>query len=138
MKFKANTLEDLEEIAEAFLELFAHHQIFAFKGEMGVGKTTFISYLAKKMGIEEQVSSPTFGYVNEYESPRFGIVYHFDLYRINDEEEALDIGIEDYIYGNHIVFIEWAENIANLLPENCVWVNMTKVNNEGRTIEVII
>jgi len=60
------------------------------------------------------------------------------LYRINDEEEALDIGIEDYIYDNHIVFIEWAENIANLLPENCVWVNMTKVNNEGRTIEVII
>lgn len=138
MKFQANTIEDLKEISQDFLTLFKQHQVFAFKGEMGVGKTTFISYLAKAMGIEEQVSSPTFGYVNEYESPDFGVVYHFDLYRIDNEEEALEIGIEDYIYEDHIVFIEWAENIANLLPENCVWVNMTKENDEGRTIEVDI
>lgn len=138
MKFQANTIEDLKEISQDFLTLFKEHQVFAFKGEMGVGKTTFISYLAKAMGIEEQVSSPTFGYVNEYESPDFGVVYHFDLYRIDNEEEALEIGIEDYIYEDHIVFIEWAENIANLLPENCVWVNMTKENDEGRTIEVDI
>ena len=138
MEFYAHTEEDLIKISMDFLNLFDDHRVFAFKGEMGAGKTTFISYLAKAMGIVDAVSSPTYGYVNEYESPFYGTVYHFDLYRIESEEEAYDIGIEEYIYGDNIVFLEWAENIENLLPEDCVWVNITKDDQDGREIEVDI
>ncbi|HZH87160.1 MAG TPA: tRNA (adenosine(37)-N6)-threonylcarbamoyltransferase complex ATPase subunit type 1 TsaE [Brumimicrobium sp.] len=138
MKFYAQTEKDLISVSTAFLNLIEDHKVFAFKGEMGAGKTTFISYLAKAMGIVDDVSSPTYGYVNEYESPFYGTVYHFDLYRIESEDEAYDIGIEEYIYGENIVFLEWAENIQNLLPEDCVWVNITKDDQEGREIEVDI
>jgi tRNA threonylcarbamoyladenosine biosynthesis protein TsaE len=138
MKFYAPTENDLISISTDFLNLIEDHKVFAFKGEMGAGKTTFISYLAKAMGIEDDVSSPTYGYVNEYESPFYGTVYHFDLYRIEREDEAYDIGIEEYIYGENIVFLEWAENIHNLLPEDCVWVNITKDDQDGREIEVDI
>lgn len=138
MNYHAHTEEDLIFISKDFLNLFDEHRVFAFKGEMGAGKTTFISYLAKAMGIVDAVSSPTYGYVNEYESPYYETVYHFDLYRVESEDEAYGIGIEEYIYGESIVFIEWAENIANLLPEDCVWVNITKDDQEGRVIEVDI
>jgi len=138
MKFYAQTEKVLISVSTAFLNLIEDHKVFAFKGEMGAGKTTFISYLAKAMGIVDDVSSPTYGYVNEYESPFYGTVYHFDLYRIESEDEAYDIGIEEYIYGENIVFLEWAENIQNLLPEDCVWVNITKDDQEGREIEVDI
>ena len=138
MKFHARTEEDLIKISKDFLYLIDEHKVFAFKGEMGAGKTTFISYLAKAMGIVDAVSSPTYGYVNEYESPYYGTVYHFDLYRIESEEEAYDIGIEEYIYGDNIVLIEWAENIENLLPEDCVWVSISKDDQDGREIEVDI
>ena len=136
MKFYASKESDLIHVSTAFLEAVEGHRVFAFKGEMGAGKTTFISYLAKAMGITDEVSSPTYAYVNEYESPFYGIVYHFDLYRITDESEAFDIGIEEYLYGDNFVFLEWAENIDNLLPENSVWVTITKDDNDSRTIEV--
>lgn len=138
MEFNARTESDLTNICQEFLHLFNNHTVFAFKGEMGVGKTTFISYLAKAMDIVERVSSPTFGYVNEYQSETFGTVYHFDLYRIESEEEAYDIGIEEYIYGNDIVLIEWAEKMENILPESCVWVNLTKEKNGSRKIEITL
>lgn len=136
MKFYARTENDLINISTEILTLLKDNRCFAFKGEMGVGKTTFISYLAKAMGVEDDISSPTYGYVNEYQSPYFGTVYHFDLYRIESEEEAYDIGIEEYLYGDDIVFIEWAENIENLLPEDCVWISMRKNDHDGREIEV--
>ena len=135
MKFIAKTEQELVSISKQFIELVNPKRCFAFKGEMGVGKTTFISYLTKELGIEEETSSPTYGYLNEYVGPN-NIIYHFDLYRIESEEEAYDIGIEEYIYGEHWVFIEWAENIANLLPKNCVWVNITKNKLDERIIEV--
>lgn len=134
-EFYAAKESDLIQISTAFLNTFKKDTIFAFYAEMGVGKTTFIRYLAKAMGIEDEVSSPTYGFVNEYESPYFGVVHHFDLYRITDEEEAYDIGIEEYLYGDEKVFIEWAENIDNLLPESCVRVTITKDDRGGRRIE---
>src|SRR5690554_4632977 len=120
MKFYTNREEDLKVIAKEFKKLLNDHKVFAFAVEMAVGKTTFISYLAKELGVKEQVNSPTFGYVNQYFSEKFGTIYHFDLYRISDEEEAYDIGIEEYIYDENIVFLEWSENIEKLLPENHV------------------
>lgn len=138
MKFYAETEEDLKAIGKQLLEYVSPNKVLAFKGDMGVGKTTFISYLAQTMGVQEQVSSPTYGYVNEYESPEYGLIYHFDLYRIEDEEEAYDIGIEEYIYDDNWVFLEWAEKIDNLLPDNCVWIHITKDEKEGRNIEVTL
>ncbi|MEX1190445.1 MAG: tRNA (adenosine(37)-N6)-threonylcarbamoyltransferase complex ATPase subunit type 1 TsaE [Brumimicrobium sp.] len=136
MKYCAKKESDLIHISTKFLEDVEGYNIFAFRGEMGVGKTTFISYLARAMGITDKVSSPTYAYINEYESPFYGTVYHFDLYRITDENEAYDIGIEEYLYGDARVFLEWAENIDNLLPDNCVWVTITKDDDGIRTIEV--
>lgn len=136
MKYCARKESDLVDISTRFLNDIEDKHIFAFRGEMGAGKTTFISYIARAMGITDEVTSPTYAYIHEYESPFYGTVYHFDLYRITDEEEAYDIGIEEYLYGDDYVFLEWAENIDNLLPDNCVWITITKDENDVRTIEV--
>ena len=96
---------------------------------MGVGKTTFINAILLELGIKDHTSSPTFSIVNEYLSETFGTVYHFDFYRIKDETEALDIGIEDFIYGEEFCFMEWPSKIENLLPENSVTIKISIENN---------
>lgn len=134
--YSAKKESDLIQISKQFLEDTEGSKVFALSGDMGAGKTTFIRQLTKAMGIEEEASSPTYGFVNEYFSPFYGIVYHFDCYRIQHESEAYDIGIEEYLYGNNYVFIEWPENIHNLLPENTVWIKIIANENDERTIEV--
>ena len=136
MEFYAKEEKDLERIAQEWTPFFKNHHVFAFKGEMGAGKTTFISYLAQAMNCEDEVRSPTYAYVNEYKSADFGRIYHFDFYRLEDENEAYDIGIEEYFYEDAILFLEWPEKIQNLLPDSCVWVTITKDENEGRMIEI--
>lgn len=135
-QYTAHSENDLRNVSTKFLDDLSLYKLFAFKGEMGVGKTTFITYLSKAMGIVDPVSSPTYGYVNEYECPFYGTVYHFDFYRIESEEEAYDIGVEEYLYSDAVVFMEWAENIENLLPDNCVWVNITANDASVRTITI--
>ncbi|MGV8814258.1 MAG: tRNA (adenosine(37)-N6)-threonylcarbamoyltransferase complex ATPase subunit type 1 TsaE [Gelidibacter sp.] len=110
------SIENIESIASALLKE-ATSKTLLFYGEMGVGKTTLIKELSKQLGSIENVNSPTFSIVNEYEV-KDGLIYHFDLYRIKDEEEALNFGIEDYLYSGQWVFIEWPEKLGNLLPEN--------------------
>jgi len=137
MQIKINSLEDLASGAKDFLKAIAKNRSFAFYGEMGAGKTTFINALMKQMDIEDHSSSPTFSIVNEYFSPTFGPVFHFDFYRLEDEMEALDIGVEDILYNNNFCFMEWPERIENLLPENTVKVTVT-VHNNCRLINVEI
>ena len=134
--FKAKTVDDLIAISPSFLEQTKGKKIFAFYGDMGAGKTTFIKQLTKSMGIEGEASSPTYGLVNEYFSPFYGKVYHFDCYRLESEEEAYDIGIEEYFYEEVYTFIEWPEKIDNLLPENTVSVKITLGTDNERIIEV--
>ncbi len=133
-EFYAKKESDLIHISTEFLNEFKDQSIFAFYAEMGAGKTTFIRYLSKAMGIEDEVSSPTYGFVNEYISPFYGSVFHFDVYRIESEDEAYDIGMEEYLYSGDKVFIEWSENIDNLLPESCVRISITKDDEGGRRI----
>ncbi len=111
---------------------------FAFVGEMGIGKTTFILELIRQMGVSGVEGSPTYSLVNEYHSEKFGEIFHFDLYRIESEEEAFDIGIEEMIYAdNAYCFIEWPERIHNLLTSEFVWVHFTRDEESGfRTLNV--
>lgn len=128
------TQDQISEVAEQILG-FSASNIFLFYGEMGVGKTTLIKEIVKQLGVTEISGSPSFSIVNEYEGKN-GSVYHFDFYRINDVEEAYDIGVEDYFYSDNYVFIEWPEKIKELLPEDAVAINIQKNKNGSRTLKI--
>ncbi|MDI5895915.1 tRNA (adenosine(37)-N6)-threonylcarbamoyltransferase complex ATPase subunit type 1 TsaE [Flavobacterium algoritolerans] len=110
------SIDQLEEVAQ---KIIAENpkKVILFHGEMGVGKTTLIKQLCKTLGVTGATSSPTFSLVNEYEADDYQLVYHFDFYRLNHETEALDMGVDDYLYSGNWCFIEWAEKIPNLIPE---------------------
>jgi tRNA threonylcarbamoyladenosine biosynthesis protein TsaE len=110
------TIDEIESVTK---QIIAQHpeKVILFHGEMGVGKTTLIKQLCKTLGVNSATSSPTFSLVNEYETTTNQIVYHFDFYRLKTEMEALDMGADDYFYSGNWCFIEWAEKIPNLIPE---------------------
>ena len=120
------------------LRLSEPHRVFAFDGQMGAGKTTFIKKLCEEMGSADVVNSPTFAIVNVYdvERPYRGEVYHFDCYRLKDIREALDFGAEEYLYSGNYCFIEWPEKIEALLPEDTVYVRITPLENGDRKLVV--
>jgi tRNA threonylcarbamoyladenosine biosynthesis protein TsaE len=129
------SLKDIDKIARKLLEESKTKTIL-FKGEMGSGKTTLISAMVKILGGESKVSSPTFSIVNEYKV-KSDIVYHFDFYRIKNQIEALDIGIEDYFYSGNWNFVEWPEKIKPLLPNNTTTVKLSILSNQERELEWI-
>lgn len=110
------SLDEINQVAEKILSENPQ-KVILFNGVMGAGKTTLIKALAKKMGVNGSTSSPTFSLVNEYQIPKSQYIYHFDLYRLKDEIEALDMGIDDYLYSGNWCFIEWPDRIVNLLPD---------------------
>ena len=110
------SLEQIDEVASQLL-VANPNKVILFHGEMGVGKTTLIKALAKTLGVKDVTSSPTFSLVNEYQTSENRLLYHFDVYRLKNESEAYDMGIEDYLYSGNWCFIEWAEKIPNLIPE---------------------
>ncbi len=110
------SLDEIPQVAEKILSENPK-KVILFNGQMGAGKTTLIKVLAEKLGVSDATSSPTFSLVNEYQLPNNEYVYHFDMYRLKNEIEALDMGIDDYLYSGNWCFIEWAEKIENLLPD---------------------
>jgi len=110
------SIEQLPAIAQQILDKNPN-KVILFNGEMGVGKTTLIKQLCKTLGVTEATSSPTFSLVNEYLTQNNQTVYHFDFYRLKKETEALDMGVEDYLYSGNWCFIEWSEKIESLIPE---------------------
>lgn len=106
---------ELEQVARELIEGYPDKRIFCFKGDLGTGKTTLISAICKHLGSVSQVSSPTFALVNAYNTKN-GELYHFDLYRLNNMEEIMDIGFEEYLYSGSYCFIEWPEKITDILP----------------------
>ena len=131
------TLDNIEEAARSFARLMGDYTVFAFYGEMGAGKTTFINALCKVLGVEEDVTnSPSFSIINKYRSDTTAeLIYHFDCYRLEDEREAEDIGVEDYFDSGAVCLIEWPERIENLLPDDTVIVRITvDATTDARTM----
>ena len=129
------SLEELPEIASKIIEN-ATYKTILFNGKMGAGKTTLIKEIVKQLGVKDIANSPTFSLVNEYISENNETIYHFDFYRIENEEEVYDIGIEDYFNVNAWCFIEWGEKVENLLPLEIVTLTITINDNLQRTIEL--
>lgn len=125
-------LEALPAAADKFLELMGDETVYAFKGEMGAGKTTFISALSQALGVDEdEANSPSFAIVNEYRSDTTAeLIYHFDLYRLENLEEVMDIGFEDYLDSGAICLIEWPDIVSDILPDDTVWVEI-RANDDG-------
>ena len=130
------SLDTIREAAREFISRMDDRTVFAFHGEMGAGKTTFIKAICEELGVEDVINSPTFAIINEYRSSTTGeLIYHFDFYRINKLSEAEDIGTEDYFYSGALCFIEWPEKIEDLLPGDVV--DVTIAENPDGTRECI-
>ena len=131
------SLDTIHETAKQFIAQIGDRKVFAFNGKMGAGKTTFIRAICEELGVNESaVNSPTFSIVNEYETADGNIIYHFDCYRINYVAEAIQFGAEDYFYSGNLCFIEWAENIAPILPDSVVNVNIEEAEGGKRVMKI--
>ena len=132
---KNYTLEELPSIAKEIIKS-SKNKILLFYGEMGVGKTTLIKEIVRQLGSSDNVNSPTFSLVNEYHNANNEKIYHFDFYRINNENEALDIGVEEYFYSDSWCLIEWPNKVKNLLPLSSVTITIALNSDQLRTIEL--
>ena len=130
------SIDTIHETARQFIGLIGERTVFAFNGKMGAGKTTFIKAICEVMGVKETVNSPTFSIVNEYEAADGRIIYHFDCYRITKTQEALDLGAEEYLYSGNLCFIEWSENMAPLLPDSLINVDIVEQEDGKREIKI--
>ncbi len=129
------SLDNLPEAARAFIEAMGENRIFAFEGEMGAGKTTFITEVCRQLGASDDSGSPTFSIVNEYCASDGSPIYHFDFYRLDSPAEALDMGAEDYFYSGHLCLMEWPDRLGPLLPDETVEVRITEMPDGKRMIE---
>lgn len=129
----------LDEISEVSKEILSQNpkKVILFYGEMGAGKTTLIKALAKSIGVNDATSSPTFSLINEYQTDSEDFVYHFDVYRLKNESEAYDIGMEEYLYSGHWCFIEWAEKIPTLIPNEHSIIKIKSLSNGDRELEFL-
>jgi tRNA threonylcarbamoyladenosine biosynthesis protein TsaE len=133
---KIKTIESLPDAAERLLEVLRPSGIVAFYGEMGAGKTTLIRELCGQLGVTDEVNSPTFSIVNEYRTASGETIYHFDFYRVDRPEEALDFGVEEYFYSGNRCLVEWPEKIESLLPVDTDRVSIRVDANGVREVTV--
>lgn len=133
MEYRVANTESLPAAAAWLIENAGDKRVFVFQAPMGAGKTTFIKAICAFLQVEDSTSSPTFSIVNEYHSKN-GPIYHFDFYRLKSEQEAFDLGYEEYFYSGDYCFIEWPEKIPNLIPEDAAIVKIEVTEDESRTI----
>lgn len=136
MKITIESLAALPEAAQQFVDAIGPRRVFAFRGRMGAGKTTFIAEVCRRLGISETANSPSFAIINEY-LPDGGDhpVYHFDFYRLESVVEAEEIGAEEYLYSGNLCMIEWPERVEEILPDDTVEVTIDVDDDGRRTIE---
>lgn len=135
-RIKIDNIADIDFVAAELLKEFEGQRVFAFFGEMGAGKTTFIQALCRELDVIEVVNSPTFTIVNEYHTENGNSIYHFDFFRIKKIEEVFDFGYEDYFYSGDYCFVEWPELITDILPDNAVLVKITIDQGGTRILEI--
>lgn len=135
MEIKINSLEEIKQAAQTFIDNMGSSKVFAFYGHMGAGKTTFIKAICECLGVEDVITSPTFAIVNEYQDGDGQPIYHFDFYRIKKLEEVYDMGYEDYFYGGSLCFLEWPELIEDLLPTDATRVSIEETADGGRIVK---
>lgn len=126
-------LNEIENAAKEFIQFLNDRKVVAFHGNLGAGKTTFIKAVCKQLGVNQNVSSPTFAIINQYKAANDKIIYHIDLYRVKDTEEAVNAGVEECIYSGELCFIEWPERIS-ILPVDTVNVFIESINETERKL----
>ena len=126
--------DELQEVARKLISNFGHIKVWCFDAEMGTGKTTLSKMICRELGVQDEMSSPTFSIVNEYQSSSGDDVYHFDFYRLNNLEEAIDIGVEDYLFSGNFCLLEWPEIIEPLLPDEYLQISIKLVGDNSRSL----
>ena len=135
MEIKIEKLDNIREAAKQFIANIGDSTVFAFYGNMGAGKTTFVKAVCEELGVDDVITSPTFSIVNEYRSEQTGeLIYHFDFYRVKKIEEVYDMGFEDYFYSGALCFIEWPELCEEVLPDDTVKESINEEPDGSRTI----
>ncbi|HSY76862.1 MAG TPA: tRNA (adenosine(37)-N6)-threonylcarbamoyltransferase complex ATPase subunit type 1 TsaE [Bacteroidia bacterium] len=130
------TLEEIHKAAQQLLAGAGIHKVFAFDGEMGAGKTTFIHALCKELEVIDTVSSPTFSIINQYKTKSGETIYHMDLYRLKDEEEAVNAGIEDCLFSNNICLVEWPDKVPGIFPHDTLRITITILDSNRRKMQI--
>lgn len=130
-------IDELEDSARKLLQYAGERKVMAFSGEIGAGKTTLIQRLCRQLGVEEKVTSPTFALANVYATSEGEEVYHLDLYRLKNAQEALDMGIEEYLYGDRYCFIEWPAVVEDILPADTLHIRIELIENSDRKIVLL-
>ena len=134
MTITIQSIETIDDAARQFIKVMGERKIFAFYGAMGAGKTTFIKAICEALGVKDVINSPTFSIVNEYLDGKGNSIFHFDFYRLKREEEAYDIGFDDYVYSGCVCLMEWPELVENLLPEETVKVHIQEAEDGKRFV----
>ncbi len=129
-------LNEIDRTAKKLLSLAKEKRVIAFHGEMGAGKTTLIHAICNALGVKAMVSSPTFSIINEYQIPGNSSVYHMDLYRLKNEEEAIAAGVEDCLYSGRLCLVEWPEKAPHIFPESSMHCYLISTGNNERKLQI--
>ena len=133
---KIFTLDTLEEVAHEFIYYLENRKVVALNGSMGAGKTTFVREVCRQLGVTGNISSPTYAIIHEYAGKVEQVIYHVDLYRLKDEEEALQAGVEDCLYSGNTCFVEWAEKAPDIFPEDTLHITITAIDMNTRKLKI--
>lgn len=136
MKIEIKQLSELNNAVKKIIANSQDKRLWIFEGEMGAGKTTLIKALCDELDVVDVVSSPTFSIVNEYKTKQDETIYHFDFYRLKDEEEAMDIGVEEYFYSGNYCFIEWPSVVPGILPDDCLKIEIVQKDEYLREVQI--
>ena len=136
--FVINNIKQTKKLAQAFANLLVGGEVILLNGDLGAGKTTFTKFVLQALGVKDNITSPTFTLMHEYKTKKFNI-YHFDMYRLSDASEGTALGFEEYLYSedkSNIVFVEWAENIKDILKGNFININIKLLDDNKRKFEI--